>query len=287
MASLEFIRGSWPAPGKLNLFLRIVGRRSDGYHLLQTVFQFIDRCDELYFEPRADGAIVREGEVFGVPPEADLTVRAARLLRQSCGTALGATIRIVKRLPQGGGLGGGSSDAATTLVALNHYWDAGRSVDELAALGIRLGADVPVFVRGRAAWAEGIGERLTPVEPPETWFVVLVPRCSVSTAEVFNDPKLTRDSKSITMLDWSRGVFGNDCERVVYRRYPEIAASSEWLGRYAQPRLTGTGACVFAALPNRETADAVLAKAPGGVSGFVARGCNRSPLQHRISSELG
>jgi 4-diphosphocytidyl-2-C-methyl-D-erythritol kinase len=276
---------AWPAPAKLNLMLRIVGRRSDGYHLLQTVFQFIDRCDWLWFAPRDDGVVDRVGEVADVPAETDLTVRAARLLQRLTGTRQGATIRIVKQLPLGGGLGGGSSDAATTLLALNHYWRAGLTLAELAELGLQLGADVPVFVHGQAAWAEGVGERLTPVTLEEPWFVVLTPSCHVITGAVFNDPELTRNSPLITITDFMMGVGGNDCEAVVYRRYPEVASAAAWLAQHGQARLTGTGACVFAALPDEASAGRILNRLPPDWAGFVARGRNRSPLHERLTRE--
>ena len=276
---------AWPAPAKLNLMLRVVGRRPDGYHLLQTVFQFLDRCDWLWFDLRDDGAIAREGEVSGVPADADLAVRAARLLREITDIGRGATIRIAKRLPMGGGLGGGSSDAAIALVALNHYWRTGLTLAELAGLGLRLGADVPVFVRGRAAWAEGIGEQLTPVDLDEPWFVVLTPSCHVATGAVFGDPELTRDSPLITIADFLMGAGGNDCAAVVYRRHPEVAAAAAWLARHGQGRLTGTGACVFAAFPDPDSAGRVLDQLPPGWTGFVARGRNRSPLHERLTRE--
>jgi 4-diphosphocytidyl-2-C-methyl-D-erythritol kinase len=276
----------WPAPAKLNRFLHIVGRRADGYHLLQTVFQFLDRGDDLYFTPRADGVITRQGEVPGVAVADDLTVRAAQLLQQTAGVRQGVTIQMVKRLPLGGGLGGGSSDAATTLVALNHYWRTGLSVAALAALGLRLGADVPVFVHGQAAWAEGVGEQLMPVTLDEPWFVVLVPACPVATGVVFNDPELTRNSRPVTMPDFTAGATGNDCEAVVYRRYPAVAAAAAWLAQYGQVRLTGTGACVFAAFAEQPTAADVLARLPASLTGFLARGLNRSPLLARWQREL-
>ncbi|QQS53388.1 MAG: 4-(cytidine 5'-diphospho)-2-C-methyl-D-erythritol kinase [Candidatus Competibacteraceae bacterium] len=285
MDAITLDSAAWPAPAKLNLMLRVVGRRPDGYHLLQTVFQFLDRCDRLWFEPRDDDTITRDGEVVGVPPEADLTVRAARLLQQTTGVDQGVRIRIDKRLPMGGGLGGGSSDAATTLVALNHYWRTGLTLVELAELGLRLGADVPVFVHGRAAWAEGVGERLTPLELDEPWFVVLAPTCHVATGAVFGDSELTRNSSLITITDFMMGADGNDCEAVVYRRYPEVAAAAAWLVRYGSPRLTGTGACVFAAFPSTDHAQYVLDRLPPDWKGFVARGCNRSPLHERLTRE--
>jgi 4-diphosphocytidyl-2-C-methyl-D-erythritol kinase len=268
----------WPAPGKLNLFLRIVGRRADGYHLLQTVFQFIDRCDTLSFDIRDDGAIRALHALPGVSPQADLTVRAARLLQRLTGTPLGADISLSKTLPMGGGLGGGSSDAATTLVALNHLWQTGLDPDRLAELGLSLGADVPVFVCGRAAWAEGVGEKLTAVDVEEPWYVVLSPAVEVSTAGVFGDPELTRDSPPIRITSFRAGTLGNDCEPVVRRRYPQVAQALDWLGQFGQARLTGTGACVFAPFGGRAEAEEVLARGPPGWVGFVARGLNRSPL---------
>lgn len=277
---------AWPAPAKLNRFLHIVGRRADGYHLLQTVFQFIDRCDYLTFTIRADGLIQRRGEIAGVPAEDDLSLRAARLLQQSGGVRQGVTIAIDKRLPLGGGLGGGSSDAATTLVALDHYWRTGLTTAELATLGLELGADVPVFVHGQAAWAEGVGERLTPLEElDEPWFVVLAPPCTVATRAVFGDPKLTRDSQPVTIRDFVAGKVRNDCEGVVYERYPAVAAAARWLGGYGQTRLTGTGACVFATFADRPAAERVLARLPPSLPGFVARGLNRSPLRERLRRE--
>ena len=276
---------AWPAPAKLNRMLRIVGRRTDGYHLLQTVFQFLDHHDWLWFTVRQDGVITREGDVPGVPTENDLAVRAAYRLQQITGTGQGATIRLVKNLPMGGGLGGGSSDAATTLVALNHYWQTGLSCAELAALGLQLGADIPVFVHGQAAWAEGIGEQLTPVELDEPWFVVIQPACHVATSAVFNDPELTRNSSLSTIADFVKGEGGNDCEAVVYRRYPEVATATDWLAQYGIVRLTGTGACVFATFPNQDRARQVLAQLPRGWAGFIARGCNRSPLHERLTRE--
>jgi len=206
---------SWPAPAKLNLLLRIVGRRADGYHLLQTVFQFVDLCDQLTFDVRTDGVIKRVTPLEEVPEEQDLVVRAARLLQQEIGTGLGAEIALDKRLPMGGGLGGGSSDAATTLVALNTLWNAELTEDQLAALGIKLGADVPVFVRGYAAWAEGVGEALTPIDLPEPWYLILVPPCHVSTAEIFSDPALKKDASPITMDDFLLGCVDNSCLPVV------------------------------------------------------------------------
>lgn len=270
--------GPWPAPAKLNLFLNIVGRRADGYHLLQTVFQFIDFSDELYFSVRDDGIIRQTQAVQDISPAIDLTLAAARLLQATTGSTLGVDIRLDKKLPVGGGLGGGSSDAATVLVVLNRLWQTGLQIHELAALGLELGADVPVFVRGQAAWGEGVGEDLRPIALPEPWFLVILPDVRVSTAEVFSDAQLTRDAPPITIADFLAGGGLNNCEPVVRRRYPEVAEALDWLGRYAAPRLTGTGACVFAAFQWRETAENVLSRLPGGWRGLVAQGRNRSPL---------
>ncbi len=275
----------WPAPAKINLFLHITGRRADGYHLLQTVFQFVDCCDELDFAVREDGVIRRLTEVAGVAEADDLTVRAARSLQQATGTSLGADIRINKQLPMGGGLGGGSSDAATTLVALNQLWGLGLSVDQLAELGLKLGADVPVFVRGQAAWAEGVGENLQPIELDEPWFVVLVPPCHVSTAEIFAVPELTREAQSLKMPAFLEGQGRNVCEEVVRKRFPEVDEAMNWLCQYSQPRMSGTGACVFAPFANEADACHVLQQLPSQWRGFVAKGLNRSPLLDRLALE--
>ena len=275
----------WPAPAKLNLMLRVTGRRPDGYHELQTVFQFLDLADRLDFRLREDGAIRRETPLPGVAEAADLCLRAARLLQQEAGVRQGVEIRLYKRLPMGGGLGGGSSDAASVLVALNRLWGCGLDEAALAALGLRLGADVPVFVRGRAAWAEGVGERLEPVELEQPWYLVLLPPCHVSTAEVFAAPELTRNSAPITIRAFVAGDRRNDCLPVVRSRYPEISQAIDWLGQFGEARLTGTGACVFAAFTERAQAEVVLADRPPGLDGWVARGLNRSPLLERLAQE--
>ena len=273
----------WPAPAKLNLFLHITGRRADGYHLLQTVFQFVDFSDELHFTPRADGQIHRLSEVAGVPAEQDLVVRAARLLQQHTATSQGVDIELNKRLPMGGGLGGGSSDAATTLVALNRIWACGLDIEQLAGLGLQLGADVPVFIHGQAAWAEGVGEKLIPVELPEPWFVVLCPPVNVSTAKVFSDPQLIRDCPAITIRDFLAGVGGNVCEPLVRKGWPEVGAALRDLSHFAPARMTGTGACVFAAFEQEETARAAWQQLSGQWPGFVARGKNTSPLLQMLT----
>lgn len=276
----------WPAPAKLNLFLHIVGRRPDGYHELQTLFQFIDLCDDIHIAVRGDGAVRLLAGAPGVAPEADLCVRAARALKAATGCALGADIRVVKRIPMGAGLGGGSSDAATCLVALNRLWGLDRPVEELAALGLTLGADVPVFVRGRAAWAEGVGERLTPLYPPlapiEDNYLIIKPNVSVSTQDVFRDPELTRNSPAITIHGFLASGGRNDCLLVVRRRYPEVARAIEWLAPVGTARLTGTGACVFVAC-GEARARGALGELPAGWQGFAVRGLNDSPLLGRLA----
>ncbi len=275
----------WPAPAKLNLFLHITSRRPDGFHNLQTVFQFLDYADTLRFSPREDGEIRRCYDLPGVSEDADLILRAARLLRHHSGVSLGADIELEKNLPLGGGLGGGSSDAATTLVALNAHWNAGVDLATLAELGLKLGADVPVFVRGQAAWAQGVGETLTPVELSQPWFVVLIPPISVSTAKVFADPQLRRDCPAITIPDFLAGVtVHNVCESRVRAQYPEVDAALVALEAYAPARMTGTGACVFAAFDSELLAHAAYADLSSHWRGFVAQGMNQSPLKACLGS---
>lgn len=275
----------WPSPAKLNLFLYVTGQRADGYHTLQTLFQFLDYGDTLTIEPRHDGALRLLTPVDGVPDEENLIIRAARLLMQAataCGQlppGSGADISIDKRLPMGGGLGGGSSNAATVLVALNHLWGCGLSEDALATLGLQLGADVPVFVRGHAAFAEGIGEVLTPVEPPEKWYLVAHPGVSIPTPIVFRDPELPRDTPIRSISTLLKCEFRNDCEVIARKRFREVDAALSWLLEYAPSRLTGTGACVFAEFDTESAARQVLEKAPAWLQGFVARGVNISPLK--------
>jgi 4-diphosphocytidyl-2-C-methyl-D-erythritol kinase len=266
--------------------LRVLGRRRDGYHRLQTVFQFIDKQDRLFFEPRGDGRIRRVSRLAGVAEEQDLVVRAARLLQERMGSRLGADIRVEKRLPMGGGLGGGSSDAATTLVALNRIWDTRLDERALMRLGLRLGADVPIFVQGRAAWAEGVGELLTPIDLPEPWYLVLAPRCEVSTGAVFSDKELTRDTSPIRIQDFFSGDDRNDCVDVVRKRYLEVTAAWDWLATVCRVRLTGTGACVFCAFESAAQAYNACSLAPPRFSAFVARGMNRSPLLDRLEFDL-
>jgi len=269
----------YPAPGKLNLMLRVTGRRADGYHRLQTVIRFIDYGDTLSFRVREDGTVARANEVAGVPASEDLVLRAAQLLRQATGTRLGAEIALEKRLPVGGGLGGGSSDAATTLLALNHLWRTGLARERLAALALELGADVPVFVGGENALAEGIGERLTPLELPPAWYLVLVPPVVVPTARIFAHPELKRDSKPIKITAFSAALAGNDLEPVVCREYPEVARCLDWLKQAAPAWVTGAGACVFAAFPAESAARRVWEQLPGDMRGFVAQGLARHPLR--------
>jgi 4-diphosphocytidyl-2-C-methyl-D-erythritol kinase len=274
----------WPAPAKLNLFLHVVGRRCDGYHLLQTVFQFLDYGDELSFERRADGKLRLCHPLPGVPLENDLVWRTARLLQATFGPRLGADLELRKRLPMGGGLGGGSSDAATTLHGLNKLWDLGLATSKLAKIGLQLGADVPVFVHGLAAWAEGVGEQLTPLELAEPWFVVLNPEVAISTGEIFAASDLTRNTPLTTMSAFRDGGCHNDCEPVVFRRYPAVAEAARWLSQFGVVRLTGTGGCLFCTQPDEQSARRVAERIrQGGYRGFAARGCNRSGLLERLS----
>lgn len=271
-----------PAPAKLNLMLHITGRRADGYHELQTLFQFLDYGDELVLRPREDGQIRLLTELPGVDHDNNLIVRAARLLQRESGCALGADIQLTKRLPMGGGIGGGSSDAATTLVGLDHLWNTRLGEDRLAELGLNLGADVPVFVRGRAAFAEGVGERLQPVDLPEPWFLVIAPQVSVSTAEIFADPELTRNTPAITVRSLLAGGGHNDCQPVVEKRYPEVRNALSLLNKFVQARMTGTGACVFGSFPNEGEADKVRRQLPATLPSFVARGRNVSMLHRSL-----
>ncbi len=270
--------GVFPAPAKLNLFLHVVGRRSDGYHLLQTAFRFIDFGDELSISVRADGDICRTTSLPDVPTDQDLAVRAARALQSETGCRKGADIGIVKRVPMGGGLGGGSSDAATTLIALNRLWETGLSRQRLQQLALQLGADVPVFVFGRNAFAEGVGERLQPLQLPPAWYLILVPELAVSTAEIFSEAELTRNTNAITIAAFSVGQGRNDLEPVVCRKYPLVARHIEWLHRYGDARMTGSGACIFCAFGSEEQARQVLLQLPADMRGFVARGLDRHPL---------
>jgi 4-diphosphocytidyl-2-C-methyl-D-erythritol kinase len=272
----------WPAPAKLNLFLHVTGRRADGYHDLQTLFQLIDLADTLGITVRDDGIIERTAGPAGVPPEADLTVRAARALQAASGTSLGASLRVAKRIPLGGGLGGGSSDAATVLLALNHLWGCGLPLARLAELGLALGSDVPVFVHGRSAWAAGRGERLEPVDLPERWYVLLHPGVAVATARIFQAPELTRNSPVITIRAFFESGGRNDCEPVVRKQFPEVGEALDWLARFAPARLTGTGSCIFASCANAADAERLAARVPDRWQSFVARGLNVSPVHEQL-----
>lgn len=270
---------TWPAPAKLNLFLHVVGRRADGYHLLQTVFRFIDRADRLRFAPRDDGAIALANPLPGVPAESDLTVRAARLLQQTTGCRAGVTIQLEKHLPMGGGLGGGSSDAATVLLALNHLWQTGLERPRLEQLGLTLGADVPVFVHGRNTFAEGVGEAFTDVDLPGESYLVLHPTVNVPTAAIFGAPELRRDTPAIDPGEWRHGEGHNDLEAVACARFPEVASALAWLKAHApQAMMTGSGACVFAGFAHRKAAEEVLGLLPAGLSGWIADGLAEHPL---------
>ena len=275
---------AWPAPAKLNLFLHVTGRRKDGYHELQTVFQFLDHGDELRFAVRDDGVLHRVNAVAGVPESADLCLRAAQALRERAGGRLGCDIRVDKRIPLGGGLGGGSSDAATTLVALDRLWQLDLGEDALAEIGLSLGADVPVFVRGVAAWAEGIGEKLTPVLPPECWYLVVTPNCAVDTRAMYDDPQLSRATPRTHWAQFLTGKTRNDFEPVARRRYPEVGHALDWAGRFGRARLSGSGASVFLSFEQQEAAEQVRTQVPTAWRAFVAKGLNRSPLKARAAA---
>ncbi|PKO84991.1 MAG: 4-(cytidine 5'-diphospho)-2-C-methyl-D-erythritol kinase [Betaproteobacteria bacterium HGW-Betaproteobacteria-11] len=285
----------WPAPAKLNLFLHVVGRRADGYHLLQTVFRFLDLGDRLRFSPRDDGSIVLATPLPGVADERNLVVRAARALQKlgaclpakrnprqtesdTANDAWGATIHLEKSLPQGGGLGGGSSDAATTLLALNRLWGCKLDAAALQRIGLGLGADVPIFIHGHTAFAEGVGERFTDVAPPPAWYLVLVPPVAVPTATIFAAPELVRNTPPIAAADWFPGFGRNDLEAVARARFPEIAAHLDWLRRWGDARLSGSGACCFVGFDSEAPARTAHAALPPGMRGFIARGIDRHPL---------
>jgi 4-diphosphocytidyl-2-C-methyl-D-erythritol kinase len=276
------------APAKLNLMLHIVGRRGDGYHELQTVFQLVDLVDRIELQRRDDGVVRRVAGPSGVPESEDLTVRAALSLKAATGSAGGADIRIQKRIPLGGGLGGGSSDAATTLLGLNELWETRLDVEQIAAIGATLGADVPVFVRGSSAWAEGVGERLSPMSlGPSNWYLILFPGIHVPTAAVFQAPELTRNSPPTTMRGFLETGGRNDCEGVVRARFPAVAEALDWLGRHAPAKLTGTGSCVFAKFSRVEDAERLAARVPDTWRAFVARGLDESPVLAELRSRPG
>ncbi|WP_305837608.1 4-(cytidine 5'-diphospho)-2-C-methyl-D-erythritol kinase [Photobacterium leiognathi] len=278
------VASQWPAPAKLNLFLYITGQRPNGYHDLQTLFQFVDYGDTLTITPRRDNQILLTPAIEGVKTEDNLIYRAAEALRQAANCDLGADIHIDKILPMGGGLGGGSSNAATTLVALNHLWQTNLSVDELAEIGLKLGADVPVFVRGTSAFAEGVGEKLQPAEPEEKWFLVAKPDISIATVDIFTHPDLPRNTEKRSLNALLRGVYENDCEKIVRSLNPEVDQALSWLLEYAPSRLTGTGACVFSEFNTQEEANAILKILPDWLHGFVAKGVNTSPLMTALSA---
>ncbi len=274
----------WPAPAKLNLFLHVNGRREDGYHELQTLFQFIDYCDYLDFKVTATPDLKLHSNMGNVVADSDnLILRAAKLLQQESGCDKGAEIWLDKRLPMGGGIGGGSSDAATTLVALNVLWNTQLSKAKLMAIGLKLGADVPVFINGFSSFAEGVGEELQPVSPKEYWYLVLIPDVHVSTAEIFHDPELPRNTPKLDIDSLMKGNWHNDCQSLVAKRYPEVAKTLLWLIEYAPSRMTGTGACVFGKFEQQQQALDVLAKLPSDMTGFVAKGANTSSLELRLA----
>ncbi len=273
---------SLPAPAKLNLMLHIVGRRADGYHLLETLFQFLDYADTLHFNPRSDGQIILHTTIAGVAHEDNLIVRAARLLQAHSNSSLGADIWLDKKLPVGGGIGGGSSNAATTLVGLNHLWRTQVSLESLAQLGLSLGADVPVFVMGRAAFATGVGEQLQAVELPEPWYLVAVPEVSISTAEIFSDKGLTRDTRPSNMRTVLKQSRHNDCQAVVEKRYPAVRNALILLNTFVEARLTGTGSCIFGGFPNEQQAVNIATQISESLKSFVAQGANTSMLHREL-----
>lgn len=277
---------TFPSPAKLNLFLHIVGQREDGYHNLQSVFQFLDYGDSITITPNSSGNINLLTQFNGVPAESNLIVKAAKLLQERTLVKFGADISIKKVLPMGGGLGGGSSNAATILVALNKLWQTALANDELAKLGLTLGADVPIFVEGFAAFAEGIGEKLKSVEPEECWYLVSKPDLSISTASVFTAKDLTRDTPEIKVDDWRFDNTHNDCEDWVIKHHPEVANLLAWLVEYAPSRMTGTGACIFTRCKNQEEARNIQAKLPQGVTAFIAKGANTSPLTQAMNQKF-
>ena len=267
-----------PAPAKLNLFLHVVGRRADGYHLLQTAFRLLDWGDTLDFTRRDDGVIRRTTDIVGIAPEHDLVVRAALLLQARTGSTLGADITVHKVLPMGGGIGGGSSDAATTLIALNRLWQTGLRRAELQALGLQLGADVPVFIFGRDAFAEGVGEALQPLELAPTWYVLISPGVSIATAEIFGAGDLTRNTPLIRMPDFAVSTTRNDLQAVACKRYPQVQSAIDWLGQHAPARMTGSGSCVFAEVASAQHADWVAAQCPPACTAWKVRSSSRHPL---------
>lgn len=273
---------AWPAPAKINLFIHVLGRREDGFHDIQTLFQFLDAGDRLDFGPRDDGRLRLEAGDLQLAEDDNLVLRAARLLRERTGCSRGVDIRLEKRLPLGSGLGGGSSDAATTLHALNQLWELGLPAAELARMGLELGADVPLFIHGQAAWGEGLGENLEPADPPEPWYVIITPPCRVSTAAMYQDEDLRRDSERIDMDAFLAGRGRNDFQPVVAARHEAVSEALRWLASFGDARLTGTGACVYLATDSREAGEDILERLPADWRGFVTRGRNRSALLDRL-----
>ncbi len=273
-----------PAPGKLNLFLHINGQREDGHHELQTIFQFIDTCDTLRFTPRDDNKIHVNTKIPGIADKTNLVLRAAKMMQDADKKRRGIDINLQKKLPIGGGLGGGSSDAATTLLGLNHLWDLQLPLEQLLQMGLQLGADIPVFILGKACWAEGIGEKLSPMQLPHPWYLIVTPPVSISTAEVFFDKNLTRDTPkcepSLDLLQTGK----NDCQRVVANKYPEVASALNWLNQFSSAQMTGTGACLFARFKKEQEAQRVLADLPPEYKRFISRGLNVSPLLTALRS---
>ena len=275
----------WPAPAKLNLFLHITGQRQDGYHLLQTVFQFIQLIDVIDFTILESGLVRRSSTSLKIDERDDLVIKAAQKIKKRSGSKLGVDISVKKNIPIGGGLGGGSSDAATTLVALNELWQTGLSIDELSEIGLSLGADIPFFINGNAAWAEGVGDKLTPINLDECFYLVIYPGCSISTKSVFEASDLTRNTPRITIRDFYKGRVKNDCESYIRNHYSNVAEALDWLEGYAPSKLTGTGACLFAQFSDEKKANKVKNKLPEKWQGFVTKGINKSPLLERLEHE--
>ncbi|MDH3326066.1 MAG: 4-(cytidine 5'-diphospho)-2-C-methyl-D-erythritol kinase [Gammaproteobacteria bacterium] len=276
----------WQAPAKLNLFLHITGRRADGYHLLQTVFHFVDISDTLYFDITENSNISLSPSIENVPDDENIIIKAAKLLQRTTGTKKGAKITLQKRLPMGGGLGGGSSDAATTLLALNKLWGINLNKTDLMALGLSLGADVPIFIYGQTAWAEGVGETLTPLLKaeinPKNWFLIIFPKINVNTSAIFSSSELTRDKLPIRIRDFLNGPTENVFEPVVAKQYPEIQSALNWLNQFSDARLTGTGACIFASFKTEQEAREIAAQAPEKWQSFIAQGCFTTPIEELL-----
>jgi len=275
-----------PAPAKINWFLHVLGRRADGYHEIQTLFQFVDLHDDLHFFARKDGRINLNPELFGVADSDNLIVRAARALQAKTGCAMGADITLHKKIPMGAGLGGGSSNAATTLLALNRLWHTGLSLDELSAIGLTIGADVPVFLHGSAAWAEGIGERLTPIILPQPWLVLVIPNCHVPTAELYHDSRLTRDSNALTIQHYQIGQGQNDFASIVRQDYPAVDQALCWLSQHGDARMSGSGGVCFAAFDSSAEASKIASLVPRPLQAVVVKGMNHSPLHEALANSF-